>query len=207
MNKNIIKYGIRLLGHILSYSNVDKLYNGMLSLRNVVYTGYMERKFALFGNSFFYWRAHTLTGMQYMYIGNGNIFEKGLQLTARKAGNASPIVKIGNNCLFRAYAHITAVNSIEIGDNLLTGTNVLITDNLHGNTDCDSLHIAPRKRSLYTKGGVRIGNNVWLGNNACIMPGVTIGDGAVIGANSIVTHDIPAYSIAAGMPAKIIKQQ
>lgn len=50
-----------------------------------------------------------------------------------------------------------------------------------------------------------IGNNVWIGRNVCIMPGVTIGDGAVIGANAVVTHDIPAYSVAAGVPAKVIK--
>ena len=50
-----------------------------------------------------------------------------------------------------------------------------------------------------------IGNNVWIGRNVCIMPGVTIGDGAVIGANAVVTHDIPAYSVAVGVPAKVIK--
>lgn len=62
------------------------------------------------------------------------------------------------------------------------------------------------ERSMYSKGPVVIGNNVWLGNNVCVMPGVTIGDGAIIGANSVVTHDIPAYSVAAGIPAKVIKQ-
>lgn len=51
-----------------------------------------------------------------------------------------------------------------------------------------------------------IGNNVWLGNNVCVMPGVTIGDGAIIGANAVVTHDIPAYAVAAGIPAKVVKQ-
>lgn len=51
-----------------------------------------------------------------------------------------------------------------------------------------------------------IGNNVWLGNNVCVMPEVTIGDGAIIGANSVVTHDIPAYCMAAGVPARVIKQ-
>ncbi len=59
---------------------------------------------------------------------------------------------------------------------------------------------------MVSKGPVVIGNNVWLGNNVCVMPGVTIGDGAIIGANSVVTHDVPAYAVAAGVPAKIIKQ-
>ena len=51
-----------------------------------------------------------------------------------------------------------------------------------------------------------IGNNVWLCRNVCIMPGVTVGDGSVIGANSIVTRDIPAGVFAAGSPAKVIRQ-
>ena len=62
------------------------------------------------------------------------------------------------------------------------------------------------ERPLYSKEPVVIGNNVWLGNNVCVMPDVTIGDGAIIGANSVVTHDISAYAVAVGIPAKIIKQ-
>ena len=52
---------------------------------------------------------------------------------------------------------------------------------------------------------IKIGNNVWIGDKACILGGVTIGDGAVIGANSVVTHSIPAHSIAVGSPARVIK--
>lgn len=209
MNKitNTIKHCFRLFGHIMSYTFIDKLHNVILSLWNIMYTGYIERRFAAFGkNSFFYWHAYTLAGTKYIHIGNNNTFEKGLQLTARKTDDKEPIIKIGNNCLFRACAHITAINSIEIGNNLLTGTNILITDNLHGNTSHTSLCVPPRERPLYTKGKVKIGDNVWLGNNVCVMPGVTIGDNVVIGANSIVTHDIPAYCIAAGIPARIIKK-
>ena len=83
---------------------------------------------------------------------------------------------------------------------------MLISDNAHGKNIIEQLKLPPRQRPLYTKGPVVIGNNVWIGNNACILSGVTIGDGAVIGANSVVTHDVPAYSVAAGIPAKIIKQ-
>ena len=83
---------------------------------------------------------------------------------------------------------------------------MLITDNSHGqNTTLAELQMAPNQRPLYSKGAVHIGNNVWIGQNACIMPGVTIADGAIIAANSVVTHDIPAYSVAAGAPAKVIK--
>ena len=60
-------------------------------------------------------------------------------------------------------------------------------------------------REVISKGAVIIGKNVWIGDKATVLPGVTIGDSVIIGANSVVTKDIPAYSIVGGNPAKIIK--
>lgn len=141
-----------------------------------------------------------------MHIGDGNIFEADLQLTARKIGDTIPVLTIGNNCLIRHGSHITAIRKITIGDNLLTGTNVLITDNAHGQANRDMMQRPVRERPVVSGGEVTIGNNVWLGNNVCVMPGVTIGDGVIVGANSVVTHDLPAYCVAVGTPAKIIRQ-
>ena len=87
----------------------------------------------------------------------------------------------------------------------MTGKWVTISDNNHGTTDFDTLHEAPAIRKLYTKGPVIIGNNVWIGDKATILGGVTIGDGAVIAANSVVTKDVPAYSVVGGNPARVIK--
>ncbi len=109
--------------------------------------------------------------------------------------------------LFGSYNHITCTNRIEIGDDLLTGKWVTITDNSHGNTDWDSLKIAPIKRDVVSKGPVKIGNNVWIGEKATILPGVTIGDGVVVAANAVVTKDVPSYCVVAGNPAKVIKCQ
>ena len=53
---------------------------------------------------------------------------------------------------------------------------------------------------------IKIGKNVWIGSNAAVLPGVTIGDNAVIGAGAVVTKDVPANRIAAGVPAKVIKR-
>jgi acetyltransferase-like isoleucine patch superfamily enzyme len=154
-------------------------------------------------------RALKLYGLEYISVGEKTHIDKGIQLTAWKSyGNTSfyPNIEIGNYCTIRPNTHISAINSIIIGDHLLTGTNVFITYNSHGKSTRESLSLPPNQRPLYSKGPVVIGNNVWLGNNVCIMPGVTIGDNVVIGANSVVTHNIPSYSIAAGVPAKIIKQ-
>lgn len=113
---------------------------------------------------------------------------------------------IGNNCSFGAYNHITCANRVAIGDSLLTGKWVTITDNSHGETDKSTLEMRPQERPITSKGPVVIGNNVWIGDKATILPGVTIGDGAVIAANAVVTKDVPAYSVVGGNPAKVIKR-
>ena len=117
----------------------------------------------------------------------------------------NPEIIIGEHCKFGAYNHITSVNRIVIGNNVLTGKWVTITDNSHGDTDIDTLKVHPAERPLLSKGPVVIGNDVWIGDKATILPGVTIGDGTVVAANSVVTKDLPAYCVAVGNPAKIMK--
>ena len=85
---------------------------------------------------------------------------------------------------------VSAAESIEIGSNVFCGANVTITD-----TDWHDYKTAP----------VKIGSNVWLGMNVVVLKGVTIGDSTIIGANSVVTKNIPENVIAAGQPAKIVK--
>lgn len=83
---------------------------------------------------------------------------------------------------------------------------MLISDNSHGDPkDMALRNIAPNARPIYSKGAIVIGDNVWIGEKAAILAGVTIGEGAIIGANAVVTKNIPPYSIAAGIPARIIK--
>lgn len=189
----------------MAYLHVGVMTRAFRSWRNRMYTGYLRKQFGRFGSSVIYWRAYHLRGLQYMNIGDDTVFENDLQLTAWKSGANTPEITIGSHCLFRKGAHITATNKVIIGNHLLTGTNVLISDNSHGTTELSSLLIPPTARPPVNKGPVIIGNNVWIGNNACVLSGVTIGDGAVIGANSVVTHDIPSFAVAAGVPAKIIK--
>lgn len=147
-------------------------------------------------------------------IGEHTSFGDWLYLTAWKEYDIvegqkqllSPELTIGKDCNFGAFNHITCTNKISIGNRLLTGKWVTITDNSHGRTDRETLMTAPIKRSLFSKGPIIIGDNVWIGDKATILPGVSIGNGAVIAANAVVTKDVPAYSVAAGNPARIIKQ-
>lgn len=117
----------------------------------------------------------------------------------------NPTIKIGCNCHLGEYSHITSINNVTIGNNVRTGRFVLISDNSHGDTDEISLSIPPMERPLRSKGPVVIHDDVWIGDKVTILAGITIGKGAVIAANSVVTKDVPAYSVVGGMPAKIIR--
>ncbi len=204
--KRTVTRTLHHLGYILSCLRFEKPAHIFSFIKNHIYTGFLHRRFKEIGtDSLIYWKAYQLQGLQNIAVGENCIFEAGLQLTTWADRDDQTIIRIGNNCLFRRNAHITATQGITIGENLLTGTNVFITDNSHGSTEKKNLDEAPRKRAIISKGKVTIGNNVWLGNNVCVLPGVTIGDGSIIGANSVVTHDIPPYTVAGGVPAKIIK--
>lgn len=105
------------------------------------------------------------------------------------------------------YVHISAMEKVEIGNNVLMASHIYISDNSHGfyKGELQSMpELAPIMRP-YCTAPVTIEDNVWIGEGVVIMPGVTIGKGAVIGANSVVTKSIPSYVIAVGMPAKPIK--
>ena len=97
------------------------------------------------------------------------------------------------------------MNYIEIGDNVLMGSNVLITDHMHGQSTLQAMQIPPNERTLFSKGIVVVEKNVFIGDGAKIMPGVKIGEGAIVGSNSVVTHDVERYSIVAGVPAVKIR--
>ena len=118
----------------------------------------------------------------------------------------TPSITIGQQCNIGEYCHITAINKIVIGDGLLTGRFVLISDNSHGGLSQEEALIPPASRPLTSKGEVVIGNNVWIGDKASILAGVHIGDNAIIAANAVVTTDVPANTMVAGVPASIVKR-
>lgn len=115
---------------------------------------------------------------------------------------------IGENVEINDYVHIAAAEKVEIGNNVLIASKVFISDLNHGNysgPNADSPLTTPNSRKLYSK-PVFIKDNVWLGEGVCIMSGVTIGFGSIVGASSVVTKDIPEFCIAVGSPAVVIKK-
>jgi len=97
---------------------------------------------------------------------------------------------------------------VSIGDNCLMASKIYISDINHGVysgiSDHSSPEVPPDKRKIHIK-PVSIGNNVWIGENVCILPGVNVGNGCIIGANSLVNSNIPKNCIAVGSPARVIK--
>lgn len=151
---------------------------------------------------------HYMAGEKYISIGRGTTIWDGVILTAWdrfEQQQFSPTITIGENCDINEHCQISACQEITIGDNVLTGRYVYISDNSHGTTDTEMLDIHPLKRPIAIKGAIHIGNNVWLGERVTVLSGVTIGDGAIVAANSVVTRDIPAFALAAGAPARVKK--
>ena len=204
----ITKMIIEQFAQLLSFLVPSSLSENCRACKSHFYTGFLKRRFASWGrNSIIAYRAYVLKGMKYISIGTNTQVEKNVQLMAWKQDGEERLrIKIGDDCLIRQGTSISAMNSVEIGNHLLTGVNFLITDNAHGGFEESQLKIPPKKRPLFSKGPVKIGHHVWLGNNVCVLSGVTIGDRVVIGANSVVNKDIPSDCIAAGIPAKVVKQ-
>jgi acetyltransferase-like isoleucine patch superfamily enzyme len=112
-------------------------------------------------------------------------------------------LKIGSDVLVNAYSVLGASNSVEIGDHCIFAAYVQITDATHGIEDPAKL----TKHTDFASSPVVIGKNVWLGSGAMVAMGVTIGESSVIGAKSLVMESIPAFSVAHGIPARVVRSR
>ena len=118
-----------------------------------------------------------------------------------------PEIIFGKNFSAGENLHIGAINHVEIGDDVLLGSKIYITDHQHGMTTYEDMSKAPIDRELVSKGAVIIQDKVWIGDNAVILDGVIIGHNSIVAAGAVVTKDVPAYSVVAGIPACVIKRE
>jgi len=109
-------------------------------------------------------------------------------------------IHVGDNFLANYHVTILDCREVYIGDHVMIGPNTLIATVNH------PLYPSGRRRHLGIAKPVRIGNDVWIGGNAVILPGVTIGNNCVVAAGAVVTKDVPDNSLVAGVPAKVIRQ-
>lgn len=143
-----------------------------------------------------------LTGANNMIIGDRVTVNYRAWLSAVSLNNNECKLVIGTGTVLGNYNHIYATGKIVIGENVLTADKVYISDNMHGYYD---INIPIKDQEIVQNRAVEIGAGSWIGENVCIL-GSRIGKNCVIGANSVVTTDIPDFSIAVGVPAKVIKR-
>lgn len=169
-------------------------------------SGYQCRGIGSIGRYVFFYPGAQLKGQKYMFWGeNISIGRRTLIMTSKRYETMNPRLVLGNNINIGSDCFITCSNSISIGNNVLMGAKITITDNSHGRIILEELCSHPSDRPVISKGPIVIGNCVWIADKVTILPGVTIGDGAIIGANSVVTKDVPSNCVAAGNPAKVIR--
>lgn len=171
---------------------------------NFLYRIKYKKEFSKLGNNSIIYFPSRIEGKENIEICNNVIIQKNAWLACLPlTGVSNPVLKIGDGCIIGNYNEIYSTKSIIIENNVLTADRVYISDNLHG---YENPIIPIHKQSIVQKGeGVKIGEGSWIGVGACII-GASIGKHCVIGANAVVTHDIPDYSVAVGIPAKVIKR-
>jgi len=132
-------------------------------------------------------------------VGAGTLFEPGCWVTLGPEAE----IHVGAGCFLNRNVMLASVELIEIGDHVMFANGCFVGDGDHRYDDPD---VPITWQGFTPRGPVKIGSNCWLGVNCVVTGGVEIGDRAVIGANSVVTQDIPAGTIAAGAPAKVIRE-
>ena len=195
------------------YSKIRFIYRSLASLYSSMYAFYLKvigvevgRKLVIYGTP------HILSRSR----GSIRIGDK---LTLNSTQRSNPIglnhcciirtltpaarIKVGDN-VGMSGSTLLARDKIIIGDNVLLGANCTITDSEHHSLNVKD-RISGKSDSILTM-PVSIGNNVWLGMNVIVLKGVSIGDNTIIGAGSVVVKSLPSNVIAAGNPAKIIKE-
>jgi len=150
-----------------------------------------------------------IRGKKFIHFGKNLTTGIGCRIEAIPFFSKKTMIRFGKDIEINDYVHIAAISSVIIGDNVLIASKVFISDIGHGtysgNVQHDHPDIPPRDRPLTAK-AVVIEDNVWIGESVSILPGVIIGKGTIVGANSVVSKSLPPYVIAVGAPAKPIKK-
>jgi acetyltransferase-like isoleucine patch superfamily enzyme len=165
------------------------------------------KKFGHFGNnSVICFPPTTIFNEYAISIGEGTMIGPQISLSAGMVPGqqmiTNPVVKIGDRCLIGKGSGIVGHLSIEIGNDVWTGHYVYITDQNHGYERVD----IPMSQQTQPERPVKIGDGSWLGHGTVVLPGAIIGKHVAVAAGSVVTGELPDYSVAAGAPAKVIRK-
>jgi acetyltransferase-like isoleucine patch superfamily enzyme len=161
--------------------------------------------FGSYGRNVYFFPGVRIARPKYISIGDHVTIGNDTDIYVHPPGKDSKgfIIQIGNNVHIGRNNIIGARESIILEENILMGPHVMIGDHSHRYEDVD---VPVKEQAATETGPVRIGRDSWIGANVFILPNVTIGRHAVIGANAVVNRDIPGFSVAVGVPARVIKR-
>lgn len=205
--RKIKKVTFRILAFVLFRILESKEYKEKLIIKKRVIENSFMHSFKFFGQNSRLPDQRLIKNPQYISIGNNFSALYNLRIEAWDdyfGTKFTPEIIIGDNVAMNSDIHIGCIGKIRIGNNVLMASRIYISDHSHGNTSVESLNTPPMYRDLSYKGDMVIGDNVWIGEGVAILPGVCIGNNSIIGANAVVTKSIPPYSIAVGVPAKVV---
>lgn len=143
-----------------------------------------------------------IQGEEYMSLGDNVVINSMAWLLAFKQNNTAPELVIGDNVNLGRFVHIVALKKVVIDESVLIADKVYISDNIH---NYENIDVPIMAQNIVFKSEVLIGKNSWIGENVSVI-GAKIGKHCIVGANAVVTNDIPDYSVAVGAPAYVIKQ-
>jgi acetyltransferase-like isoleucine patch superfamily enzyme len=181
-----------------------------ISALGKLYTFFIKGKFRSFGKKSIAMLVLNSANEKYISIGDNVDIGAFCRITVSKEFGGHQVksenkvrLKIGDNVSVGNNSFLSANNSLEIGNNCIISAYVFITDHDHGFADMEK---NLSQQPLSEGGSVKIGDNVFLGVKSSVLKNVTIGERAVVAANAVVTKDVPAFSVVAGNPARIIKK-
>lgn len=168
-----------------------------------LYTKFITRKFGQVGSGVSIRPILNTSGVKNIYLGNDVSIGILSWIGTNDSLIKNPSLKIGNRVHIGAYAMIIAAGKINIGNNVLMSERVTIVDHIHDYRDVSKAVI---DQPIVSKGKIIIEDDCFIGVNSVIMGEVHIGKHAIVGANAVVTGNVPPFTVVAGAPAKLIKK-
>lgn len=171
-------------------------------LNRLFWRAFFSHSFQSYGKRVNVLFPENIIGPEYIAISDDVYIGYKASIIVLKKQATNPLLIIGRGTAIRPFFHVVCIGKISIGRDVVIADKVLITDNIHGYQDVE---VPIVQQPLKYVAPVTIGDNAWIGENVCII-GASVGKHSVVGANAVVTRDIPDYSVAVGCPAKVVKR-
>lgn len=188
----------------IEIKSFDEIWVHLNSLRQRIHTIQVRGRFAQWGQRSRIERFSKLVSPHLILVGDDVYICEHAWLNAKDdRGDGTPTLHIGNGTYIGRFVHINAWQNVTLGRDVLIADRVFISDSGH---QFDNFNVPISRQPDPFLGPVHLKDGCWVGTGAVILPGVTIGQNAVVAANAVVTQDVPDHAVVGGVPARVIKQ-